>query len=226
MRKLRLLSLLLIAITFITVNCTKEGPEGPAGATGPQGPTGLAGPAGPAGAPGATGPAGTTGATGPQGVPGTANVIYSNWHTIPDTWRDSAVNGANMKVNHESVTSVTAAVVNNGAVLVYFRILANDNHPLPFTNYFISVSSSVTWSFIPQTGKIIYTLFAHSNPPPPAPSANPNNQYRWIVIPGGVLGGRSGKVGNTNYTLDQLKSMSYEQVTSILKIPASGYGWN
>ena len=64
----------LLASAFIFVNCTKEGPEGPAGATGAQGPAGATGAAGAAGAAGATGPAGATGVAGPAG---TANVIYS-----------------------------------------------------------------------------------------------------------------------------------------------------
>lgn len=73
MRKVRFLSLLLLAIAFIMVNCTKEGPEGPQGPAGPQGATGATGPngaTGPAGPAGPTGPQGATGATGPQGPAG------------------------------------------------------------------------------------------------------------------------------------------------------------
>src|SRR5690242_16273859 len=89
MRKFRLLTILLLAVAFIAVNCTKEGPEGPAGATGPQGPAGVQGPAGPAGPAGPNGPAGPT---GPQGPAGTANVIYSPWTDfVGATWSAATV---------------------------------------------------------------------------------------------------------------------------------------
>jgi ABC-type amino acid transport substrate-binding protein len=88
MRKFKSLSLLLLASAFILVNCTKEGPEGPAGATGAQGPAGATGGAGAAGATGATGPAGATGVAGPAG---SANVIYSAWVTSPYASRDTTI---------------------------------------------------------------------------------------------------------------------------------------
>lgn len=199
MRKFRLLTLLLLASTFIFVNCTKEGPEGPAGATGPQG------------------PAGNTGATG---AAGSANVIYSAWHTLPNSWRDSSVTGSNMKVNHETVVSVTSQILANGVVLGYFRIPAAGSQPLPlpYTNVV------GTWGFIPDAGKIFYTLFVAGNPAPPLPTPSATNEYRWIVIPGGVLGGRSGntekvaEIEGQLYTETQLKEMSYNEICGLLKI--------
>lgn len=224
MRKFRLLSLLLLAFAFIAINCTKEGPEGPAGSIGAQGPTGGSGPAGPggpigpSGPAGPTGPVGPTGPIGPTGPTGTANVIYSSWHPLTNTWRDSSVAAANMKVNDEAVTSISAAITANGVVLGYFRISGTQTFPLPFTNVNVSLSSPATWGYLPEIGKIIYTYFVHSNPLLP-PSANSSNQYRWIVIPGGVAGGRTTGVGGTNYTADQVRAMSYSQVCSIFRIP-------
>src|SRR5258705_7467572 len=99
MRKYRLLSLLIISITFLIVDCTKEGPQGAQGPTGaqgplgPVGPQGLVGPAGPQGIQGplgAQGPQGPQGAQGPQGPAGTANVIYSTWATL-SSWADSVI---------------------------------------------------------------------------------------------------------------------------------------
>ncbi|HEX4876322.1 MAG TPA: hypothetical protein VFV31_06590 [Chitinophagaceae bacterium] len=219
MRKFQTLSLLALAITFLAVSCTKEGPEGPAGVQGTQGPTGATGATGPAGPIGPTGPAGPTGPTGPQGPAGTANVIFSVWHTLPGTWRDSLVNASNMKVNDEAVASVTSSIISNGVVLVYFRISGTENHVLPFTN---NALGPTTWSYQPQTGKIIYTLFIHSNPAFPLPNPNPTNQYRWIVIPGGVAGGRNAEkaceIKGRVYTESQLKGMPYQQVCALLNI--------
>ncbi|HEX6194130.1 MAG TPA: hypothetical protein VFZ42_17270, partial [Chitinophagaceae bacterium] len=122
MRKYRSLSLLLLAVVFITVNCTKEGPEGPAGPTGPQGPpgTGATGPAGPAGPAGPTGPIGPT---GPQGPAGTANVIYSNWFDIGANQRDTVLFGVRYKYVAFPATSLTAGVIANGTILTYAKFL-------------------------------------------------------------------------------------------------------
>jgi len=96
MRNFKLLSLLTLAITFLAVSCTKEGPEGPVGATGPQGPAGANGTNGTPGATGPTGPAGPTGPQGPTGPAGTANVIYSSWFseaTFNPSWADTTLFG-------------------------------------------------------------------------------------------------------------------------------------
>ncbi len=106
MRKFKSLSLLLLASAFILVNCTKEGPEGPAGATGAQGPAGATGAAGAAGAAGATGPAGATGVAGPAG---TANVIYSAWVTSPVCINElTTIDGTCHRVRHLDAPSLTS----------------------------------------------------------------------------------------------------------------------
>ena len=87
MRKLTSLSLLLLAISFIVVNCTKEGPQGPAGATGAQGPGGATGATGSLVVPVLLARKALL-VQGPQGPAGTANVIYSNWFTIAN-WIDT-----------------------------------------------------------------------------------------------------------------------------------------
>ena len=122
MRKFRLLSLLFLAISFIAVSCTKEGPEGPAGATGAQGPAGIGGTTGATGPAGATGPQGPVGPTGPQGPAGTANVIYSSWFTFATAdWVDSAiVNVGSAKRAIRTAPGITSTVMNQGVILSYF----------------------------------------------------------------------------------------------------------
>ena len=235
MRKYRLLSLLALAITFLAVSCTKEGPEGPAGATGAQGPTGPGGATGPAGPTGPVGPAGPTGATGPQGPPGTANVIYSAWLAVSShsALLDSAFADFGLcKRFYRSAPSVSAAILDNGLVLSYWRvggaggaIYANLPYQFPVgaQTYYLGALPVATNGPNPG-GKIIFftSIFGAGAGWVP----NGTAETRYVVIPGVVGGGRTAGVGGTNYTPDQVKAMSYEQVCNLFSIPASGDGWH
>lgn len=230
MRKFRLLSLLVLVIAFISVNCTKEGPEGPAGATGVQGPTGaqsvIPGPTGPTGA---TGPAGTTGATGPAG---TANVIYSAWLSVANS---SPVIDSNItdystcKRWYRSAPGITNAILDNGLVLSYWRVTTVIYSTVPYTfpvgalTYYLGAIPVSTNGATPG-GKIIYftSIFGAGAGWTP----NSGAETRYVIIPGSVAGGRSAGVGGSNYTADQVKSMSYEQVCQVFNIPSSGQGWH
>ncbi len=238
MRKFKLLSLLALAITFIAVSCTKEGPEGPAGATGAQGPQGGAGGIGPAGPIGPGGPAGPTGPTGPQGPAGTANVIYSSWLTVgnslpqPTPVADSTFTDyGTCKRWYRAAPSLTAAVLDNGLVLSYWRVNTVIYSTIPYT--FPVGASTYYLGAIPQAtaapglttgGRIIYftSIFGAGA------GWNPNSgaETRYVIIPGVVPGGRATGLGGTNYSADQIKAMSYEEVCRIFKIPSSGQGWH
>ena len=217
MRKFRLLSLLFLAITFIAVSCTKEGPEGPAGATGPQGPTGANGANGPAGPTGPTGPQGPTGPVGPQGPAGpagTANVIYSSWFPILGTdWTGSGTANQSYTL---TAPGVTQAIRDNGVVLVYVTY-NNLIRPLPFND--VSTANPITFDFyLPATvGQILLRAYR-----PSSAFTLITINVLYVIIPGGVAGGRTiGKAAEINgqvYTESQLKAMSYQQVCSLLKI--------
>jgi hypothetical protein len=224
MRKFRLLSILLLAIAFIAVNCTKEGPEGPAGATGPQGPTGLGGPAGPTGPTGPTGPAGPTGPTGPAG---TANVMYSPWATVGSLAPiiDSSFSDYGLcKRWYRSAPGITAAILDNGVVLSYWRVggaAATIYSTLPYLfpsgaqTYYLSSIPVATNGATPG-GKIIYftSIFGAGA----GWSPNLAAEVRHVIIPGSVLGGRTTGVGGTNYTADQVRAMSYLEVCRLFNI--------
>ncbi len=47
-------------------------------------------------------------------------------------------------------------------------------------------------------------------------------EYRYILIPGAVSGGRFISGAAAGYTSDQLKAMPYEQVRQLMNIPAEG----
>jgi hypothetical protein len=228
MRKFRLLSLLALAITLFAVSCVKEGPEGPAGATGAQGPTGATGPQGPAGPQGPTGPAGPQGPVGPQGPQGpagTANVIYSPWFSFASgDWIDtSMVNIGNAKRAIRTAPGITTAIMNQGVVLSYFAFTADPNlanYSIPFT---LTGATPVVFGHLPNIGKIFYYV-VNLNGTNPGFFTPSTFSYRYIIIPGGVAGGRgiNEKMVDINgqiYTESQLKAMTYQQVCSLLRIP-------
>ncbi len=232
MRKFRLLSLLLLASTFIFVNCTKEGPEGPVGATGAQGPTGATGGAGAAGPTGLTGPAGPAGPAGPQGIAGSANVIYSAWLVSGvGNWTATGVApySANYLYNRVAL-GVTASIIDQGVVLSYakglFGLGASEAVPLPYTRYAQSGTNFIDhYSFVLNAvGNIRYLYSSGNNLAPIAISNLEPISTRYILIPGGVAGGRGGStekmadIKGQLYTESQLKAMSYSQICSLLNI--------
>ncbi len=95
MKSIRIMPVLLLAITATIFSCQKEGP---AGATGPAGPTGPPGPA------------------------GSANVIFSVWGTSPNSIRDTTIDQTLYNITHISATSLSQAILDNGVIQVYFRI--------------------------------------------------------------------------------------------------------
>lgn len=225
MRKFRLLSLLALAITFLAVSCTKEGPEGPAGATGPQGPQGSTGATG---ATGPTGPQGPAGPTGPQGPPGSANVIYSAW-TNEGPWADSVMASipGNAKRMLTTAPSLNQPILDQGVILAYIRWTVSGNNPTALPTHYFN-GQSIEIGFQPALNKMIYYFFYPNAPGtvPPFTGLGSGAQLRYVLIPGAVAGGRLAGVGGTSYTPDQVRAMSYEQVCQAFNIPSSGEGWH
>lgn len=217
MRKSRLLSLFLLAITLIAISCTKEGPEGPVGASGPQGPAG------------ATGATGSAGSNGLNGLPGTANVIYSSWvASVTADWVLGyiAPNNYNVeRVYNRTAPGVIQSVLDQGVVLCYGKnfiigasTLLTNVQLLPYRESF----NGQSYSFVLDVGKIAFTY----DPDGPAP-VRPVSQlagisYRYVIIPGGVAGGRIMSGAAAGYSVDQLKKLSYKQVVTMFNIPDNG----
>jgi hypothetical protein len=227
MRKLRLLSLSFIVITFLSISCTKEGPEGPVGAQGPQGP---------AGSNGTAGTNGTNGTNGQQGPPGTANVIYSGWIASPTTfgvagWFDSTIStiGVVSRANL-AAPSMTQAILDQGLTMVYHTFAAAPAVPtgganaqaLPY-NVGIGGGNFVEVNYRPAVGRII--VFLHNVLPGTGGFGFLAGHYfRYIIIPGGVAGGRMMSGPAAGYSVDQLKAMSYDQVIRTFKVTSVGSG--
>jgi hypothetical protein len=224
MRKFRLLSLLAFAITLLAISCTKEGPEGPAGAQGAQGP------AGPAGANGAIGPVGPVGPAGPVGPPGSANVIYSAWAN-EGPWVDTVMASlgippaGNAKRMIVTAPSLSQAVLDAGIVIAYYRWTLSGNNPIVMPSTFVTGTTQVEIGYQPSLNKLIYFFWIPANSAVlnPFGGLGAGAQFRYVIIPGAVSGGRgsSEKIADINghiYTESQLKGMSYAQVCSLLRI--------
>lgn len=221
MRKFSLLTLLLLAITFIAVNCTKEGPEGPAGATGPQGPPGSGGTTGPAGPAGPTGPTGPTGPQGPQGPTGSANVIYSTWAVSPNSIRDTTIDATLYSCTDISAPSLSQAILDNGVVLTYFRVGTIGPYLLPYTS-FAGASPNTIQSLNKLNRIFILRNNLNQNVEAGHVHLAGGLEYRYVLIPGAVAGGRFMSGAATGYTVNQVQNMTYDQVRSTFNIPAEG----
>jgi Collagen triple helix repeat (20 copies) len=218
MRKFKSLSLLLLASAFILVNCTKEGPEGPAGATGAQGPAGATGATGATGAAGTTGPAGATGAAGPAG---TANVIYSSW-AAQGSWADTTFPGVGSGTLSRSIRTaagITQGILDQGVIITYWQFPATTVQQLPA----FAANPAQVLNSVSALGKVIFYIANLTTGT--ATGASAGGLFRYVIIPGGVAGGRgvsSEKIAEIKgqvYTESQLKAMSYSQICSLLNIP-------
>jgi hypothetical protein len=232
MRKLRFLSLLLLAITFIVVNCTKEGPEGPVGAQGPQGPAGTNGTNGAAGAPGTPGAPGATGPQGPQGpagATGTANVIYSAWTDFNSANWAAATSFFGIMVRRYPVNTatITQTMIDQGVVLVYVRFSGTGTtvvYPLPQTLPSVGGGGIADPTQILRhelrVGGLDIILQNTTNIGNDPGTFGAGNGYRYVIIPGGVAGGRmaNGQQIYYDHTADELRAMSYHDVCTLLNI--------
>lgn len=213
MRKLNLLFISFATTLFIASSCTKEGPEGPVGASGPQGPPGT---------PGASGAAGAAGAQGPQGPAGTANVIYSSWFSfVAADWADSTMaNFGNAKRANRLAPGITQAILDNGVVLAYAKhgtIAGVGPYLFPFV---IPGNPAIIVGHLPVVGRLIY--YNQRMDATTGVVVNTAYQFRYVIIPGGVAGGRLMSGPAKGRTIDELKSMSYSAVASMFNIPDNG----
>jgi len=218
---MRILSLALFAFLFIT-GCTKEGPQGPQGPVGPQGNPGVSGgtgATGPAGPAGPTGPQGPVGPTGPQGPAGTANVIYSSWFAASTlTWADSThTDYGTISRGNRAAPGVTAAVIDNGVVLSYYRSTTAGPTTLPYT--FGAGANISQYNSILKTGTITY--FVANLTTGNASGVVPTGEFRYVIIPGSVAGSRTMSTAN-RFTPEQLQAMTYAQIAKLYNIPPDG----
>lgn len=181
-----------VVALFAIISC-KKGDVGPAGPQGAQGAQGAQGPQGPA---------------GPIGSTGTANVIYSGWMSFQSAQRDTVVDGTTLKVNHLVAPKLTQAIIDGGAILVYWRYQTTVIQ-LPYTGDAGSgtgPAKTSTINYIPKPGVIYITRYTHDNSASVGFGAV---QFRYVLIPGGV---------SSNAILRGLDFGDYDVMTAALGI--------
>jgi len=154
-----------VFISLVFLSCTKDGPTGPAG---PAGPNGAAGPSGP---------------SGPAGPAGTANVIYSEWLDVTYTPVIDAGDTLGFTATIPA-PKLDSAMLTNGEIKVYLNV-GTAAQPsvwaLPLTDLIV-YGLNIFPSF--ETGVI--NLVANVNVGTVTTADGKVQQYRYILIPGGV----------------------------------------
>jgi hypothetical protein len=145
-------------------------------------------------------------------------VIYSNWFTIAN-WADSSFFLlGNAFRGIQNVTSLTQPIIDNGVILTYLRQTSiNSTGPvlLPFTCFGCGAPGNpLIIGSMAQPGKIIFYNKFFDGTTGFAIAAD----LRYILVPGGVLGGRMANGSGPGYTANQLKAMSYHDVCKLLSI--------
>jgi hypothetical protein len=167
----RVLGLFAVVAMFIFLDACKaeKGEVGPIGATG---------------AVGATGAKGDKGDTGATGAAGTANVIYSPWSVISINTGSSAPYTAEV-----SAPQITQDILDKGLVLSFFRNVSSlEVFPLPY-----SFPTSSTTTQEGYASYIVGKIKLRSN------ITLSSVGFRYVIIPGGVAGGRRAAVDYTDY---------------------------
>ncbi len=167
----------LLAITLLFAYCKK-------------GDTGPAGPAGPAGS------AGAAGSQGPKGDTGTANVIYSAWLDVtfaPDTVHTPTGVGTAFTIDTLGffadipAAKLDSVMLATGEMKVYLNLGSSSNSavvPLPYFDVYSG--ASISPAFLIND----ISLYADFDASSRTQSGVKSRQYRYILVPGGVLGGR------------------------------------
>jgi hypothetical protein len=210
---------------------------GPTGATGPQGPQGIQGIQG---IQGPTGPQGIQGIQGIQGNPGTpAQVIYSPWITSPYNSRDTTIDGTCLRLRHLDAPSLSTTILNQGVMITYMRVGSIGPYMLPYTSDAGGATNMINCVFNLQKIFVYRHTFntcrfnsgiPESFPGQPVLVNLPQSlEYRYILIPGLIGGGRVANGGVRNVDLHHvqlpgdsrtydLTTMSYEKVCNLLGI--------
>ena len=166
--------LFTLGVILVLFGCSKQGPTG---ATGPQG---------------TQGPAGSAGIAGPKGDTGTANVMYSDWFT-PDVYIKDTVFGTYHFYYDKAVSAITQELLDSGIVLTYGKLDGytgsiwpmNQVSLMPITLVY-KVGATIytdSWSALVTAGNLRIQFTNDKNY---YNSVSPDNQFRYVIIPGGV----------------------------------------
>ena len=158
------------------------------------------------GATGPAGPAGPTGATGATGATGVANVIYSPWANVTFTGSGTSWSA------QITAPGVTQDIMDKGVVKTYFKF----GTAVYEGNYSNIPTGASIYQYLTVGAINLRATFAANYP------------WRYVIIPGGVAGGRMSSGASSDVFVlqdgstmlkSELDKMSYEDVCSRFNIP-------
>jgi hypothetical protein len=120
---------------------------------------------------------------------------------------------------NRAAPGVTAAVVDNGVVMSYYRA-SSTGAATELPTLFGTTANLVQYATLLRAGNITY--FVANLTTGSASGVVPPGEFRYVIIPGSVAGGRMISGGAAGYSIAQLQRMPYEQVASVLHLPANG----
>jgi hypothetical protein len=207
MKKMILFPVWTLLFSCAFISCQKEGPIGPSGADGAQGEKGD------------KGDKGDKGNTGAQGDPGNMSILVQDI-TIKD-WTASKYVDGSFAGQAGKLDKITKNVIAAGVVLVY-QVQKDILKALPYSQI-MERGNPFT-----ETGAADYTLTATYDVAPGELSVYlqystakvksvAGKTFRLVIIPGAAGKRISTRSGN-NYSIEQLRGMSYEEVCAALDI--------
>lgn len=159
--------------------------------------------------------------------------MYSNWFTPTQNggWLDTVINGvASQKKFNKAASGISLSILNTGLVLAYVKLnpdgaggTTSSIRQLPYANPG-SATENVTINYL---GSITYAVISTSSPGVAVAAQSSALEFRYLIIPGAVVSGRSidqitdkfVEINGKVYTESQLRTIPYEQVCSLLNIP-------
>jgi hypothetical protein len=127
-----------------------------------------------------------------------------------------------VKIDYRTAPGVTASVLSSGVILGYLAPSASSTYAYPMPWIYHGSNPNLYVSFVPIVGRMIF-FNKEINSAGGGIVPNAAYVYRYVIIPGGVLGGRlnekAAEINGSVYTESQLKAMSYHQICSLLNIP-------
>lgn len=135
---------------------------------------------------------GATGAAGPD------SVMYSSWTTLAMT-QGVDTYGDTFYTQTITAPAITDSILNSGSVIGY--LLVSD--PLTVNGDSSVVNAALAFTEYFSVGKIDLLSYG---------TDYSGLDYRYVVIPGKIA---TSSVTGKTYTVDQLKKMSYSQVTTL-----------
>ena len=138
----------------------------------------------------------------------TDSVYYSAWNVLNMAETD---NGDTLFYQDFNNAAITLNIINKGAILGYFAYI-----PQQGDTVLLPASDALAQFFDVGVIEVQSTVqFITSD----------NLLYRYVLVPGTVSINSVGTGGTPKtYTVNDLKKMSYSQVTAILGMPSSGKG--